>query len=688
MGNRTTAQKSTERQAKQTEQSQHLITPTSFQHLTDLPATLSERQSEPLVTPFQTLKALPIPLEESQCVLHKHEIIICGGKDERACYSYHTIKNEYKFICEYPSDVELARHCVVELANNNSKDRHEITLLSFGGFRKHTLMMKYVSIWSNENNKSKELNNYNEWIPFTDNHNHPIIIGRDIDNYSGLRAVIGGRNNNLLFITYYYRNISVFDLNTFQFIKHDTLPTNNAIYCHCFVSKSANEQGQERMNTNEEENKRSYQMLLFCDCTGLSIEYNEDNNAFQFHQLPVCDDIAPLFRYAYVCVNGAILFFGGCNDGNGTNSVVSKSVYKYLIRENKWMIFENFLPSSLVNCVAVLSEEDNDIHIIGGRDDERRTVLTHLKARVCVWNAPQLSTNEIKCIIQYWVRVLKIKLGWIDEFNKIVIDYAKVKGYQLLMVLQGHDIAVSSVRFSADGRKIVSASYDRTVRIWDVSSGKQLQIFRGHTSAVFTARFSPDEHTVASCSKDGTIRLWDVNTGTEIIKIEKKFGPIWDIDFSPDGRYIVSGFRDKTIRLWDIHSGIEINRLLGHSAGVLSTQFSSDGKMILSSSIDKIINLWNVESVRIWNIETGIELKILKEYLNTVNDIQYFPDCQTIVSCSRDRTVRLWNVESAKIIQILNGKSDVKCVDVSQNGNKIIVGSSDCKIQILGLLYP
>ncbi|ETO04393.1 hypothetical protein RFI_33004, partial [Reticulomyxa filosa] len=187
------------------------------------------KPSQQITTHFQTLKELPILLERSQCVLHKHELLICGGYQQRACYSYHTLKNEYKFICEYPSDVQLIGHCVVKLIDNYNL----ITLLSFGSDydgNKHTLVMKYVSVWSdedenkNETNKSKQFNqfnqfnqlnqlnksnNYNQWIPFTDNHDHPIIFGRDEKhNYEGARALIGGINNHLLFITYYLNNIS------------------------------------------------------------------------------------------------------------------------------------------------------------------------------------------------------------------------------------------------------------------------------------------------------------------------------------------------------------------------------------------------------------------------------------------------------------------------------------------------
>ncbi|ETO08409.1 hypothetical protein RFI_28978, partial [Reticulomyxa filosa] len=186
-----------------------------------------------------------------------------------------------------------------------------ITLLSFGsdrnGKNKHTLMMKYISVWNDNIN-----DNYNKWIPFTDNKNNPIVIGRDENHYYfGVRAVIGGNNNNLLFITYYPYNISLFNLNTFQFIQHHILPTRNYICYHCFVLKSENVQEQEK----------NYEMILFCGNTGLLIEYNEYNNIFRFHQLHICYDIIPLRNYAYVCINNIILFFGGC----GLNSILSVS---------------------------------------------------------------------------------------------------------------------------------------------------------------------------------------------------------------------------------------------------------------------------------------------------------------------------------------------------------------------------
>ncbi|ETO32429.1 hypothetical protein RFI_04690 [Reticulomyxa filosa] len=307
-----------------------------------------------LQLPFKTLKELTIKLYQAQRVPHKHEILICGGAHERAL-------------------------------NNNNKDSNEITLLSFGsaydGEVKHTLIMKYVSIWRNENemNKSKELkksNNYNQWVSFTDNHNTPIIIGR------GVIIIVDG-------------------------------------------AVIENRQEQEMVKTNEEKNtKRNYEMLLFCENAGLLIEYNEDDNIFQFHRLPVRGNIVAFNNYAYVCINDIILFFGGSH--YRFDCVISNLVHKYSIKK-KWMTFRNTLPSPLFHSVAILSEDNTNIHTIGGSDYNNIALSTNIKTKVRIWDTSQLSKNEIKFIIQHWTRNLMIKLVWIDDLDQIIFEYSKIK---------------------------------------------------------------------------------------------------------------------------------------------------------------------------------------------------------------------------------------------------------------------
>ncbi|ETN98446.1 hypothetical protein RFI_39054 [Reticulomyxa filosa] len=145
------------------------------------------------------------------------------------------------------------------------------------------------------------------------------------------------------------------------------------------------------MKTNQEKIKQNFEMLLFCYHTGLSIEYDEDNNTFKFYQLPVCNDMKPFYQYAYVYVNDITLFFGGSN-----YPTISKSVHKYSIRKNKWMTFQNILPSPLRDCVAILSEDNTYVYIIGGENGNNMPMSIHMKTEVSEW----LSEEEMKKGIQ------------------------------------------------------------------------------------------------------------------------------------------------------------------------------------------------------------------------------------------------------------------------------------------------
>ncbi|ETO02980.1 hypothetical protein RFI_34430 [Reticulomyxa filosa] len=179
----------------------------------------------------QNLKDLPIPLSDSKCILYKHELLICGDFKQRDYYSYHTLKDEYKFICEYPSDITVEGHCAVMTTTKSL-----CCLLENLNIKETSLVMNYVSVWSKNNRRNtfKKREQYNQWIHFTNDQNNTICIGRNEDDYRGVRAMIG----------YYKNNISMFNLNTFQCIKHDTLSTNDWTCHHCFVSKSKN--GQEK----------------------------------------------------------------------------------------------------------------------------------------------------------------------------------------------------------------------------------------------------------------------------------------------------------------------------------------------------------------------------------------------------------------------------------------------------------
>ncbi|ETO30801.1 hypothetical protein RFI_06327 [Reticulomyxa filosa] len=151
------------------------------------------------------------------------EILICGDEKERKYYYYNTDKDDCRLICEYPTKVDLSVYCVVKLTN---KDKSGTKLLSFGG----------------------------------------------------LRAVIGGNNNHLLFITNCQTKMSVFDLNIFQFIQYFNFNNQDNLFLQCLVL----------LKTNEQETMSNNNMILFKYKTGLLFKYDKSENSFQLNSLSVC----------------------------------------------------------------------------------------------------------------------------------------------------------------------------------------------------------------------------------------------------------------------------------------------------------------------------------------------------------------------------------------------------------------
>jgi WD40 repeat protein len=120
--------------------------------------------------------------------------------------------------------------------------------------------------------------------------------------------------------------------------------------------------------------------------------------------------------------------------------------------------------------------------------------------------------------------------------------------------LKGHDGAVSSATFSPDGTRIVTASEDKTARIWDAANGKPIgEPLTGHEDVVNSAAFSPDGKRIVTASWDKTARIWDAESGKPIGEpLIGHEGWVLSAAFSPDGKHIVTSSADKTARIWEV----------------------------------------------------------------------------------------------------------------------------------------
>ncbi len=159
---------------------------------------------------------------------------------------------------------------------------------------------------------------------------------------------------------------------------------------------------------------------------------------------------------------------------------------------------------------------------------------------------------------------------------------------------EGHTDSVHSVALSADCRRALSGSFDKTVRLWDTGTGRELKRFEGHTDVVLSVALSADGHRALSGSQDKTVRLWDTATGQELKRFEGHTNFVDGVVMSSDGRRALSCSYDGTVRLWDTETGQELKRFEGHTGGVLSVALSADGRRALSGGADKTVRLWAV----------------------------------------------------------------------------------------------
>ncbi|ETO15385.1 WD-40 repeat-containing protein [Reticulomyxa filosa] len=245
--------------------------------------------------------------------------------------------------------------------------------------------------------------------------------------------------------------------------------------------------------------------------------------------------------------------------------------------------------------------------------------------------------------------------------------------------LEGHSKSVDTIKFSPDGTKIISCSYDQTIRIWDTITKKQLNILKGHSGFINTIQFSPDGNTILSSSDDKTARIWDILSGKQI-QIFK--GHSWNITaayFSSDGSKVVTCSKDCTIRIWKVLSGEQIQILEGHSGWINTVQFSLDGNKIISCSNDK--------TIRLWDIISGKQILLLKGHLDDILYVQFIYNESKIISYSNDRTIRIWDISNERQIQILKGHTnEINGIEISSNGSKMLSYSKDCTIRIWDIL--
>jgi WD40 repeat protein len=220
-----------------------------------------------------------------------------------------------------------------------------------------------------------------------------------------------------------------------------------------------------------------------------------------------------------------------------------------------------------------------------------------------------------------------------------------------------------SVAFSPDGKTLAAGSWDGTVRLWEVASGKELHLFQDQKSPVRAVAFSPDGKVLA-CGCEGLgIVLRDTATGTELRRLKGHHGPVTFVRFSLDGKRLASKGYDHTLRLWDAASGREVRRLSSQDSEKqlhdpdCPVSFAPDGKTVASATFaSEAFGRQVQRTFRVWEVATGAEIRSFKDDSSSLGAVAFSPDNKLLAVATgpvtgRPPRISLWDVDSGRALR-------------------------------------
>jgi WD40 repeat protein len=209
--------------------------------------------------------------------------------------------------------------------------------------------------------------------------------------------------------------------------------------------------------------------------------------------------------------------------------------------------------------------------------------------------------------------------------------------WNLQQTINAHSDWVRCLSFTPDGGKLVSGSFDKTIKLWQLDTGKAVYTLGDRLKGVFALAVSPDGKLLASGSWDEKIELWNLETGTLLYKLSQHQASVRSLAIAPDSKTLISGSFDQTIVLWSLPDGIVGKTIIDHEP-ISAIALSADGTFLASTGDDGI--------VKIWSLATGTKIAESSGNKHCIGSLVISPDSQTLAAGTVNGDMILWQLEN------------------------------------------
>jgi WD40 repeat protein len=259
------------------------------------------------------------------------------------------------------------------------------------------------------------------------------------------------------------------------------------------------------------------------------------------------------------------------------------------------------------------------------------------------------------------------------------------ESHALKGTLSGHAGSVAAVAVTPDGRWAVSASSDKTLKVWDLHTGAEIRTLSGQYRLGDMVVTHDGRRAVSSAARTGILQVWDLKNGIEIQTLQGEGDWIRTVAVSPGAGVVVS-VSHGVIRVWDLEAGIEARAMPSHGGQVDAVAISPDGQRAVSGGHDG--------SLKVWDLESGTAVKTLAGHGDWVTAVAITPDGRRAVSAARDNNLKLWDLETSAEVLTMSGHGrtliphtgdSVNAVAITPDGRQAVSGANDGTLRVWDL---